>query len=177
MHGVRVELARRQAASIGLPLDLILLSHQSSNEEYDSKMSEYLLRRKAEGVGAMIFGDIFLEDLRAWREANLARVGMAGVFPLWKCNTSELIEEFIDLDFGSIVCCVNAAYLDESILGRTIDRAFVDRLPANVDPCGENGEFHTFAFKGPIFEEQLRVRVGENVYREGFWFCELTEET
>ncbi len=196
MHGVRIELARRQAASIGLPLDVVFLSAQSSNDEYEKKMSGYLTARKADGVSAMAFGDIFLEDLRAWREANLARIGMQGIFPLWKRDTGELVREFIGLGFGSIICCVNDAYLDETALGRTIDESFLASLPPNVDPCGENGEFHSFAFQGPVFNESIRVRRGEKVYRplevthpgaaacslpgtpatRGFWFCDLLEE-
>ncbi len=196
MHGVRIELAKRQAQSIGLPLDMIFLSRQSSNDEYESKMKEYLLARKSEGVRAMVFGDIFLEDLKRWREANLARIGMEGVFPLWKRDTRRIIEEFLTLGFGSIICCVNDAYLGEDAVGRIIDRDFIENLPPNVDPCGENGEFHSFAFKGPIFKEPIAVAVGEKVYRpveathpgtavcslpgrpvtKGFWFCDLLEE-
>jgi len=196
MHGVRIELAVQQARAIGLPIDMIFLSRQSSNDEYEKKMSEYLLARKHEGVVAMVFGDIFLEDLKRWREANLARIGMRGLFPLWKRDTHELIGEFIDLGFASVICCVNDAYLGESAVGRTIDRDFIESLPPNVDPCGENGEFHSFAFAGPIFKQPLRIHVGEKVYRpieethpshaatqvcplpgeqrtKGFWFCDL----
>jgi uncharacterized protein (TIGR00290 family) len=184
MHGVRIELAERQAQELGLPLEKLFLSERSPNEEYETKMTAYLQEKKRDGVTGMVFGDIFLEDLRRWREANLAQVGMRGIFPLWKRDTRELIEEFISLGFGSIVCCVNDAYLDDASLGRTIDRDFIDSLPPNVDPCGENGEFHSFAFAGPIFAEPVRVQVGEKVYRpleparqgtKGFWFCELTE--
>ena len=201
MHGVRIALAEQQARATGIPLDIIYLSRQTSNGEYQQKMSGYLLSRKAEGVTGMVFGDIFLEDLKQWREANLASIGMHGVFPLWKQDTRALIEEFVSLGFASIVCCVNDAYLDESAVGRLIDRNFLKTLPSTVDPCGENGEFHSFAFDGPIFKERLRFRVGENVYRpieethpssahpgtlvcplpgtpttRGFWFCDLLEE-
>ncbi len=197
MHGVRIELAAQQARAIGLPLELIFLSRRSSNEEYQRKMSESLLAYKARGVTSMVFGDIFLDDLRRWREANLASIGLRGLFPLWKRDTRELISEFIDLGFGSVICCVNDAYLGEAALGRNIDREFVDALPPDVDPCGENGEFHSFAFAGPIFKEPLRIAIGEKVYRpveethagasvcslpgarstKGFWFCDLLEAT
>ncbi len=196
MHGVRIELAERQAGAIGLPLDMVFLSERSSNEEYQAKMTEYLEARKKEGIAGMVFGDIFLEDLRRWREENLASIGMHGVFPLWKRDTRELIEEFLSLGFASIVCCVNDAYLGEDSVGRVIDRDFVESLPPVVDPCGENGEFHSFAFAGPIFKEPIRVAVGEKVYRpvevtqsgaaicptpgrpatKGFWFCDLLEK-
>jgi uncharacterized protein (TIGR00290 family) len=186
MHGVRISLAQRQAQAIGVPLDIIGLSRQASNGEYQAKMSDYLLARKREGVTAMAFGDIFLEDLKQWREANLATIGMRGVFPLWKKNTCLLIEEFLSLGFLSITCCVDDAYLDESSVGRVIDRGFIATLPPGVDPCGENGEFHSFAFDGPIFRQPVSFTIGEKVYRpiedphppgdtKGFWFCDLLE--
>src|SRR5215470_17965159 len=197
MHGVRLELLEKQAKAIGLPLQKIFVSQRSSNDEYLQKLTERLLAYKAQGVTRFAFGDIFLEDLKRWREDNLARLGLRGVFPIWKRDSSELIREFISLGFGSIICCVNDAYLDESSLGRYIDIEFVRELPANVDPCGENGEFHSFAFAGPIFKEPLRFTLGEQVYRpleqthpgspaapticpqagarqtKGFWFCDL----
>jgi uncharacterized protein (TIGR00290 family) len=147
-------------------------------------------------VTGVVFGDIFLEDLKRWREENLARVGLRGVFPLWKQDTGALIREFIALGFGSVICCTSDAYLDDKALGRNIDAEFVASLPADVDPCGENGEFHSFAFAGPVFKQPVRFRVGEKVYRplepthpgavsstacppsttrqaKGFWFCDL----
>jgi uncharacterized protein (TIGR00290 family) len=158
-------------------------------------MRELLLRKRNEGVTAVVFGDIFLEDLRKWREANLATIGLRGFFPLWRRDTRELIEEFLSLGFGSIVCCVSDAHFGEADVGRLIDREFIDALPAGVDPCGENGEFHSFAFKGPIFAHPIPVTIGAKVYREikldtsngsvcslpssstpnGFWFCDLVE--
>ncbi len=198
MHGVRLELLERQAESIGLPLEKMFVSERSSNEEYLTKLNATLRAHKARGVESFAFGDIFLEDLRAWREANLAQLGLRGVFPIWKVDTRELMREFIALGFGSIVCCVNDAYLDESTVGRTIDEEFITSLPADVDPCGEYGEFHSFAFAGPIFRTPIAVTVGEKVYRpveathpgdrtasticppaeprrvtKGFWFCDL----
>jgi len=196
MHGVRLELARAQARAIGLPLDVVPVSG-SSNEEYERNMSAHLLEHKEHGVSSVAFGDIFLEDLRRWREEKLARIGMRGLFPLWKLDTRKIIGEFIDLDFRSIVCCVSDAYLDETALGRIIDWDFINTLPSGVDPCGENGEFHSFAYAGPIFNDRIDVTVGEKVYRsveqpnpdstptpslcppsntrtaKGFWFCDL----
>ena len=196
MHGVRMELLDAQAHALGLPLEKVFMSQRSSNEEYDQKMSACLRAHRARGVTGCVFGDIFLEDLRRWREANLARAGLQGIFPIWKVNSRELIGEFIALGFGSVICCANDAYLDESAVGRNIDAAFVASLPANVDPCGENGEFHSFAFAGPIFREPVKFTLGEKVYRaleqthpgahpspicplpgarqtKGFWFCDL----
>jgi len=196
MHGVRLELLDRQAEAIGLPLEKVFVSQRSSNDEYQEKMSACLLALKDQGVTACVFGDIFLEDLKRWREENLALVGMRGIFPLWKVDSRELIDEFIALGFGSVICCANDAYLDEDAVGRNIDRVFVDSLPANVDPCGENGEFHSFAFAGPIFKKPIQFTLGEKVYRplevthptdsnstyvcppgarptNGFWFCDL----
>jgi len=197
MHGVRLELLDKQANAIGLPLQKMFVSQRSSNEEYLQRLTERLLAYKAQGVTSFAFGDIFLEDLKRWREDNLAKLGLRGLFPLWKCDSGELIREFISLGFGSVICCVNDAYLDERSLGRVIDSEFVNGLPANVDPCGENGEFHSFAFAGPIFKQPLRLSVGERIYRpleethpgsnatptvcppagtratKGFWFCDL----
>jgi uncharacterized protein (TIGR00290 family) len=181
MHGVRIGLARRQAAEIGIPLEIIHLSERPSNDEYETKMREFLSRKKAEGVAAVAFGDIFLEDLRKWREANLAAIGLYGIFPLWRQDTVALIDEFWGLGFESIVCCVSDAYFGEGDVGRLIDRQFIDTLPPGVDPCGENGEFHSFVFKGPIFARPIQFIVGTKVYREagtgppGFWFCDLLE--
>jgi len=196
MHGVRLELLEKQAQAIGLPLEKVFVSQRGSNEEYQKKMSACLLACQARGATAVVFGDIFLEDLRRWREGNLAKIGLRGIFPLWKIDSRELIREFIALGFGSKICCVNDAYLDQTSLGRNIDEEFVASLPGDVDPCGENGEFHSFAFAGPVFQQPLRIRTGEIVYRpveqthpgaaaspvcplpsarqtKGFWFCDL----
>lgn len=187
MHGVRVALAKRQAEAIGMSFHAISLSERSSNDEYEAKMTAYLADRKNEGVTAVAFGDIFLEDLRKWRETNLAAAGMRGIFPLWKRDTNALVGEFLSLGFASVVCCVSDAYFEKSAVGRLLDREFIDRLPPTVDPCGENGEFHTFAFDGPIFARPVRFTIGEKVYRaledpdpsagacRGFWYCDLLE--
>jgi uncharacterized protein (TIGR00290 family) len=183
MHGVRVELAEMQARAIGLPLDKVFVPSNSSNDVYQQRMSECLLAHKARGVTSIAFGDIFLEDLKQWREDNLAQIGLRGVFPIWKNEPRALMQEFIELGFKSMICCVSDAYLDETSLGRTIDWSFLDALPGNVDLCGENGEFHSFVYDGPIFKEPLKITVGESVYRpvepaqpgfaKGFWFCDL----
>lgn len=185
MHGVRVELAHEQARAIGLPLTIVDVPRSSTNDAYSERMGNALTAFKTQGVTHVGFGDIFLEDLRAWREEQLARLGLAAVFPLWKADTTQLMREFVDLGFRSRVCCVSDAFFDERALGCDIGRAFLDALPSNVDPCGENGEFHTFAYAGPIFSAPLRIESGPCVYRpvdeplsgpnsaKGFWFCDI----
>lgn len=199
MHGVRTVLLEQQAAAIGLPLEKVFVSRGGSNAEYEERMGTALRKYRELGATAVVFGDIFLEDLRRWREDNLAKIGMSAVFPLWQRNTHELIAEFLTLGFRSMVCCVNDAWLGEESIGCEIDSGFIAGLPPEVDPCGENGEFHSFAFAGPIFKEPLRIEIGEKVYRpleaitpsgnvasadtvcpppsqtrtKGFWFCDL----
>jgi len=196
MHGVRLELLEQQAEAIGLPLEKVFVSQRSSNEEYQQKMADCLLAHKARGVAACAFGDIFLEDLKLWREQNLAKVGLRGIFPLWKVDSRELIREFFANGFGTVICCVNDAYLGEESVGRNLDEEFIQSLPPGVDPCGENGEFHSFAFAGPVFKQPVKFTLGEKIYRpvevthptnsastyvcpsgprqtKGFWFCDL----
>lgn len=197
MHGVRLSLLEQQAQAIGLPLAQMFVSQRSSNDEYLQVLTQHLLAYKAQGITHFAFGDIFLEDLKRWREEHLAQLGLRGVFPIWKQDSRELIDQFIRLGFGSVICCVNDAYLDDTALGRNIDADFVRSLPPEVDPCGENGEFHSFAFTGPVFRNALPVKVGEKIYRpveethpgsantcpadsqpggrrtKGFWFCDL----
>lgn len=173
MHGISLALSELQADSIGLPLEKVFVSERSSNEEYSAKMSERMLEYKTRGVSTVAFGDIFLEDLRAWREANLTQIGMHAIFPLWKNDTRTLVDEFVRLGFKSRICCVSEQHLTQDALGRDVDLAFVESLPPGVDACGENGEFHSFAYAGPIFKKPLDVENGRRVHRDGFWFCEL----
>jgi uncharacterized protein (TIGR00290 family) len=173
MHGVRRELLVRQAESIGLPLDEVRIPPQCVNPVYEARMEEALRARYAEGVRTVSFGDIFLEDLRAYREKNLARIGMTALFPIWKRDTRELIAEFHENGFRAIAACVDPRVLDRSFAGRELDQAFFSDLPAGVDPCGENGEFHTFVFAGPIFRKPIPVRVGEIVERDSFVYADL----
>ena len=173
MHGVRRSLLDRQAAALGLPVEVIRLSVDAPNDEYEAKMRDVLRRYARRGVTGVAFGDIFLEDLRAYREARLAQVGMAGLFPLWRRDTADLVNEFLALGFRAIVTAVDSRALPQSFAGRSIDAAFLAALPAGVDPCGENGEFHSFVHAGPIFREPLEVRTGEVVKRDRFYFCDL----
>jgi uncharacterized protein (TIGR00290 family) len=176
MHGVRRVLLERQAASIGLPLHSVLIPPQCVNATYEARMKEALSEHLARGVRRVAFGDIFLEDLRVYRERNLAQLGMDALFPIWKRDTRELARDFLRLGFRAIAVCVDPRVLDPSFAGRTLEESFFADLPLGVDPCGENGEFHTFVFDGPIFRTPIRFAVGEKVMRDGFCFCDLLPE-
>jgi len=173
MHGVRRALLEEQATSLKLPLHQILISKDATNEEYETKMGEAFSAYLEKGIDSIAFGDLFLEDIRAYREEFLARHHMHGLFPVWKRDTARFIREFIDLGFKAVVTCVNADALDRSFAGRTINDAFLSSLPVDVDPCGENGEFHSFVFDGPIFTAPVKFSLGETVLRESFWFRDL----
>jgi uncharacterized protein (TIGR00290 family) len=188
MHGVRRSLMEAQAASIGLPLVTVDLPKEPSMQEYEMLMLDKVNALKASGCSKAIFGDIFLEDLKIYREQKLKEAGIQCVFPLWKIDTTELIKEFINAGFKAIVVCVNEQHLDKSFCGRMIDISFVDDLPSTVDVCGENGEFHSFVFEGPIFQQPVQFKKGDIVYKTykaprpdnasaqnkyGFWFCDL----
>jgi uncharacterized protein (TIGR00290 family) len=173
MHGVRRELLLRQAESIGLPLHEVRIPPQCVNPIYEARMEEALRVHYAGGVRKVAFGDIFLEDLRAYREKNLARIGMTALFPIWKRDTRELIQFFHAQRFRAIAACVDPKVLAPSFAGRELDESFFRDLPPTADPCGENGEFHTFVFDGPIFRFPIPVRTGEVVNRDGFVFCDL----
>jgi len=166
MHGVRKELLQLQAKNIGIELKEIYLPELASLEIYDEIMKKAFDRFKEEGIGYSIFGDIFLEDLRKYREDRLTAIPMKGLFPLWKRPSTEIIKEFIGLGFKTVIVCVDNKYLDKSFAGRVIDEDFLNDLPKNVDPCGENGEFHTFVFDGPIFKNKIDYELGEVVHRE-----------
>ncbi len=173
MHGVRRTLLERQAESLGLPLHKICISKTCVNQEYESKMGEALATHQKNGVECVAFGDIFLEDLRKYREQNLAKQGMKGLFPIWRRDTRELLRTFIQLGFQAIVVCVDSKVLGPSFAGKLIDHDFLNQLPDSIDPCGENGEFHSFVFDGPIFSKEIRFSVGEVVLRDSFYFCDL----
>ena len=173
MHGVRRELLVQQAQSIGLPLHEIRIPPQCINAIYEARMEEALRIHYDAGVRTVAFGDIFLEDLRAYREKNLARIGMTALFPIWKRDTRELIRDFHAVNFRAIAACVDPKVLDRSFAGRKLDASFFRDLPPTVDPCGENGEFHTFVFDGPIFRNPIPVKAGEVVERDSFIYCDL----
>ncbi len=176
MHGVRCVLLERQAASLNVPLHQVLISKNASNEEYEVKIGEAFADYREQGIDIVVFGDLFLEDIRAYREQFLARKNMRGLFPVWKRDTSAFIRTFLGLGFKAVVTCVDSKVLDQSFAGRVIDESFLSSLPAQVDPCGENGEFHTFVFDGPGFSAPVKFSPGETVLRESFWFCDLVPE-
>jgi uncharacterized protein (TIGR00290 family) len=173
MHGVRRALLERQANSLGLPLREVLISKGATNREYETAMAEAFSIYRDEGIDSIVFGDLFLEDIKTYREQFLARHNMRGLFPVWKRETADFIREFIQLGFKAVVTCVDSKVLNQSFAGRIIDDRFVSSLPAHVDPCGENGEFHTFVYDGPIFTSEVKFSIGETVLRETFWFCDL----
>ncbi len=191
MHGLRRELLEEQAKSIGLPLTTIELPEQPSMEDYGRIMQKTVDDLKADQFTDCVFGDIFLEDLREYRENQLAPLEISAHFPLWKRDTRELMEDFISHGFKAVVVCIKSDLLDASFVGRELDMDFVNDLPKNVDPCGENGEFHTFCYDGPIFDYPINFEIGEKTFREydhpkndddehpevpeklGFWFCDL----
>ncbi len=177
MHGVRRELLAAQANALGLPLDEVRIPPECVNPVYEARMEAALRRHLTNGVRRVAFGDIFLEDLRAYRERNLARVAMEAVFPIWKRDTRELFREFLANGFRAVVVCVDRKALDRSFVGRFLDESFLGDLPPGADPCGENGEFHTFVFDGPIFREPVRFTVGPTVERDGFVFTDLIPGT
>ena len=188
MHGIRKELLIQQAQSIGLPLEIIEIPESTNMDTYDQLMLKKLSRLKKSDYEYSIFGDIFLEDLRAYREQKLTEAKLKAIFPLWKIDTKEVIQEFIDLGFKTMVVAANANLLGKEFVGRIIDLQFLKDLPKNVDPCGENGEFHTFVFDGPIFHKPVDFTIGEKVLKEykndensnwnsKFWYCDLIEKS
>lgn len=187
MHGLRRALLEQQALETGIPLTIIEVPREPTMEDYDALMNQALGTLQKEGFTRCGFGDIFLEDLKVYREKQLYPFGIKAVFPIWKKDTTALLHEFIALGFKAIVICIKSELLDESFLGREIDASFIEDLPEDVDPCGENGEFHTFCYDGPIFAHPIPFTKGERVFRAykapnttdetkssmGFWFLDL----
>jgi len=192
MHGVREELLVSQAERIGIPLYEIRLPEMPGMAEYDNAMRTHMEKFRLEGITHAVFGDIFLEDLKKYRDERLAEAGMTGIYPLWKRDSHELIGEFLNLGFGTVIACTQARL--EDFVGQEITHDLIKDLPADVDVCGENGEFHTFVFKGPIFSSPINYKTGEKVFKEytapknaddtcfssdsvkkisGFWYCDL----
>jgi uncharacterized protein (TIGR00290 family) len=197
MHGLRKELLFAQVNSLQIPLDTIAFSKDVTMEVYTKTMETAMSTLVKENYTHAIFGDIFLEDLKAYRDNNLAKVGIEGIYPLWKRDTKDLLKEFLDLGFKAITVCVNAKLLGKEFVGRIIDEQFIKDLPDNVDVCGENGEFHTFVFDGPLFNHPIDFSIGEKVLKSytlekeestathqttkekdktintNFWYCDL----
>lgn len=198
MHGVRRELIESQAKSIGMPLTFLNLPDMPDMNVYETLMEHKMSELSLQEITHAVFGDIFLEDLKRYRENQMEKAGLQTHFPIWKQDTNRLIRKFLDDGFKAVVACVKADVLDQSFAGRLLDEQFLEDLPETVDPCGENGEFHTFVFDGPIFSYPVPFTFGDVIYREydkpstnnhsvdkdaafdpqnhpkaGFWFCDL----
>jgi len=178
MHGVRRTLLERQAESLGLPLEQVVISPGATNDEYEGKMAATLqgLRERVPGLDTVVFGDLFLADIRAYRERMLGRIGMRALFPLWLRDTRVLAHEFVRLGYRAVLVCVDADRLAGEFAGREFDAELLRDIPSTVDPCGENGEFHTFVYAGPGFRHAVRHARGPVVVRDRrFVYCDLVE--
>jgi uncharacterized protein (TIGR00290 family) len=173
MSGVREALLDRQAGALGLPLIKVWIPPQCSNEVYESRMASTIASAEFDGIDHVAFADLFLEDIRAYREGQLAEVGKQGIFPIWGRDTAVLAREMIASGLRAIVVCVDPRALDRSFAGRAFDEGLLADLPEGIDPCGEKGEFHTFVHDGPLFRAPIPCRTGEIVTRDGFFFCDV----
>lgn len=173
MHAVRERLLEAQARALGLPLTKVFIPHACTNEQYERAMGEAMAEAQGRGITGVAFGDLFLEDVRQYRERSLAGSGIQPLFPLWHTDTTRLAREMVSSGLRAYVTCVDPRQLDTSFIGRTFDQRFLDDLPPGVDPCGERGEFHTFVYQGPMFREPIPVSLGEVVKRDGFVFADL----
>ena len=173
MHGVRETLLEAQAAAVGMPLRRVSIPSPCSNDEYEAAMRDAMETAKAEGITHVAFGDLFLEDLRAYRKAQLAQVDMTALFPVWEPDTVTLAREMVEAGVRAYLTCVDPRVMPRAFAGRMFDATLLADLPEGIDPCGENGEFHSFAFDGPAFTHPVPVHVGETVERDGFVFTDL----
>jgi len=178
MHGLRTILLDEQASSSNIPLEKIFISKNASNDEYESRLKEVLLKYKQLGIRDVVFGDLFLEEIKKYREDLLGKIGMECVFPIWKRDTVKLAKRFIELGFKAITVCVDSNVLGKEFAGREFDEHFLDDLPKAIDPCGENGEFHTFVYDGPVFNTPISHELGEIVLRdERFYYCDILPDS
>ncbi|MHB8743113.1 MAG: Dph6-related ATP pyrophosphatase [Sulfuricaulis sp.] len=174
MHGVRRELLERQAESLGIPLYKVMIPKDCPNAVYEDRMREGLAEFKMQGISKVAFGDLFLEDLKQYRDERLAQVGMTGLYPIWMRDTDELVRTFIGLGFKAILACVDTQAIAASFAGREIDHDLLRELPESADPCGENGEYHSFVYDGPIFSKPIACKTGEQVMRMSrFNYCDI----
>ncbi len=173
MHGTRNELMRRQAEAAGLPVLEVGLPWPCSNEDYAARMLAACNSMKTQGVSHVVYGDLFLEDIRAYRDAKMAETGLTAVYPLWKRDTHQLARDMIASGLRTVVVCIDPKKLDPSFAGRWFDEAFLNDLPDGIDPCGENGEFHTCVVDGPMFSAPIPVEIGETVERDGFVYADV----
>lgn len=174
MHGLRTVLLEQQAESLNIPLEKVFITKNAANDEYESNFIETLIRFKEAGIKHVVFGDLYLEDIKKYREALLEKIDMQCLFPIWKRDTAKLAMEFIESGFKAITVCVDSNVLSKEFVGREFDEQFLNDLPDGIDPCGENGEFHTFAYDGPIFKKPIDHRLGEIVLRDQrFYYCDI----
>lgn len=173
MHAVRVELLRQQAKSVGLPLHIIEIPNPCSNGEYDDAMTSFIGDAKTETIECFAFGDLFLEDVRRYREDRLKATGITPIFPIWGIPTKELSKKMVSSGLKALITCVDPKRLTKEFAGREYNESFLNDIPAGVDPCGENGEFHSFAFEGPMFQNPIEIKLGEIVHRDGFVFADI----
>ena len=185
MHGIQEAVLDRQVEQLGIPLIKMWIPNEPENNTYEEVLLNTCRQLKSDGIEIVIFGDIFLEDLRQYRENLLKPLGLAAYFPLWKRSTDQLMKEFLSLGFQTVTCCISTAMLDKSWLGKQIDEQFLSDLPQGVDPCGENGEFHTFCYAGPIFKKKIAYQTGEEKFSPlliktseqehitGFWYIDI----
>ena len=178
VHGVRVDLIQAQADALGLPLHRLALPTQPTNAQYEAQLAATLSPFQQAGVQQIVYGDLFLEDIRAYRDEQLHALGWQTVYPLWQIDTANLAREFISTGFKALVVCVDTTQLDAAFVGRTLDATFLDDLPPSVDPCGENGEFHTFVYDGPLFAQPISISLGDQWRTAGrFHYCDLLPST
>lgn len=174
IHGVRRELLEQQVKSLWFSIEKMFISKSASNVEYEQELLRILAGHRDKGVFSAVFGDIFLEDVRKYREQMLSRIGMKCIFPLWKRDTHELARSFINNGFKAVITNVDSSFLGKEFAGRDFDEQFLLDLPSSVDPCGENGEFHSFVFDGPLFHQRILFTKGEIMLRENrFYYCDL----
>lgn len=176
MHGVRRELLEAQAAAIGLPLKQVPIPPQCINDTYQQRMKDACLAYKARGIHHMAFGDLFLEDIRAYRDEQLAKVEMAAHYPIWGYDTAQLARDVIAQGYETILCCVDPSRIPANFIGCNYSHDLLAALPETCDPCGENGEFHTFVWNAPYFRHPVPCQIGEAVLRDNFWFCDILPE-
>jgi uncharacterized protein (TIGR00290 family) len=173
-HGVRRELLEQQAESLGIPLHTVFIPKDCSNAIYEHRMSQAFSHFKAQGITRLAFGDLFLEDVKNYRDRQLAQAGMTGLYPIWMRDTAELVRTFIALGFKAILACVDTQAIDASFAGREIDARLLRDLPDSADPCGEYGEYHSFVYAGPIFNQSIACRAGEKTMRSArFNYCDI----
>jgi uncharacterized protein (TIGR00290 family) len=173
MHGVRIDLVKKQAESLGLPLELIPIPHPCSNEAYEKIMSDFVKRCLEKGIETFAFGDLFLENVREYRLKHLKDTGINALFPLWGKNTKDLSKEMLTAGLRTQITCINPEQIPEKFAGADYNSEFLKEIPGTVDPCGENGEFHSFAFAGPMFRNEIKIKIGKTVNREGFIFTDI----